>query len=384
MAPVVCFPFAGDIAVGGGHVSALLLIRNLNPDRFQPVLAIHGEGPVQRWLAENVDLPTLQLNGRVRAARGTRINDAAFIGLRSWSLAGLLRKHQVAIVHVNDTVMLGTWALATRLAGAKLLWHKRGPSSDRRLHGAWFRLTDHMIAISKFAAPPVASAHCSVILNPFELPSQDRAARRVEVLQETGLPPETGLLGFFADLDKGRKRPEVFLEMVALAAKQFPSPVAGLLFGHCSDDTARRLHCHAEDLGVAHLVRFMGFRYPPHRWMAACDLLIAPGVAEGFGRTLVEAMLLGTVVVAADSGGHREIIKDGETGALVRPDDAGAFAERACALLGQPNEAARLAGQARAAAAHRFGADRHVAAVTGVYEAMLNREEPRPAAHDAA
>ena len=48
----ICFPLAADIDVGGGHRSAMLLIRHLNQRRFLPILVLHGhEGPAGRWLA---------------------------------------------------------------------------------------------------------------------------------------------------------------------------------------------------------------------------------------------------------------------------------------------------------------------------------------------
>jgi glycosyltransferase involved in cell wall biosynthesis len=370
----ICFPFAGDIPVGGGHVSALLLIQNLDRRHYCPILPVHGDGPVRRWLAEQgLAADIEQVGARIQGRRAAWLGDAALVGLRSWALARFLREHKVAIVHINDTIMLGTWALATRLAGAKLLWHKRGPTYNRWLHRIWSQIADHVILISRFAAPPQPSPKCSLIYNPFEAkPESDRAACRTAVLQETGLPADAGLLGFFADLDKERKRPMVFVEAIALISEQSPHlPVAGLLFGQYSADTERRLRARAESLGIAPRIHFMGFRYPPERWYAACDLLVVPSVREGFGRTLVEAMLLGTIAVAADSGGHREIIEHGRTGFLVRPDDAQAFADQICRLLERPDEIARLARRAREDAEQRFGIGPHVRAVTAVYDALL-------------
>jgi glycosyltransferase involved in cell wall biosynthesis len=116
----------------------------------------------------------------------------------------------------------------------------------------------------------------------------------------------------------------------------------------------------------------MGFRYPPDPWYAACDLLVVPSVGEGFGRTLIEAMLVGTIAVAAASGGHCETIRDGETGFLVRPDDAQAFADRVCGVLERPDEIAALARRARLDAIERFGTGRHVQSVMKVYDALVS------------
>jgi glycogen synthase len=106
--------------------------------------------------------------------------------------------------------------------------------------------------------------------------------------------------------------------------------------------------------------------------MAACDVLLVPAVDEPFGRTLIEAMLLGTVVVAAASGGNPEAIRDGVTGHLVPADDAVAFAERSLGLLADSARKGALAEAARREALERFGLRQHAAAIMRVYDAMLS------------
>src|SRR3546814_14386086 len=70
--------------------------------------------------------------------------------------------------------------------------------------------------------------------------------------------------------------------------------------------------------------------------MAACDALIVTAVEEPFGRTLIEAMLLRTPVVAANSGGNPEAIRHGETGLLAPADDPEAFAGMTLGLFQNP------------------------------------------------
>jgi hypothetical protein len=49
----------------------------------------------------------------------------------------------------------------------------------------------------------------------------------------------------------------------------------------------------------------MGSRMPIEPWLSGCDLLIAPAIDEPFGRTLVEAAMVGTPVIATDDHRHR-------------------------------------------------------------------------------
>ena len=52
-------------------------------------------------------------------------------------------------------------------------------------------------------------------------------------------------------------------------------------------------------------------------WYDAIDILIAPSEGEAFGRNIIEAMNSKVIVIAAKSGGHKELINDGANGFLV-------------------------------------------------------------------
>ncbi|MGH6920764.1 MAG: glycosyltransferase, partial [Geminicoccaceae bacterium] len=105
--------------------------------------------------------------------------------------------------------------------------------------------------------------------------------------------------------------------------------------------------------------------------IAACDVLLVPAVEEPFGRSLIEAMLLGTLLIAADSGGNPEIIRHGETGYLVPPDDPDAFALRTLALLEDRDARASIAANARQDAVSRFGMQRHAQSIMQIYDNIL-------------
>jgi glycosyltransferase involved in cell wall biosynthesis len=109
-----------------------------------------------------------------------------------------------------------------------------------------------------------------------------------------------------------------------------------------------------------------------------------PAVDEPFGRTLVEAMLLGTVVVAAASGGNLEAIRAGETGYLVPPDNAAAFADQILRVVRAPELCRAVADAARRDALSRFGLRQHAEAIMRVYDAMLGRSAAQSPDHAGA
>jgi glycosyltransferase involved in cell wall biosynthesis len=75
---------------------------------------------------------------------------------------------------------------------------------------------------------------------------------------------------------------------------------------------------------------------------------------ETFGVALIEAMAAGSAVVSTRVGGCAEILRDGETGLLIPPEDAGALASACLRLLGDPALALRLGTAAQADVAARF------------------------------
>jgi glycosyltransferase involved in cell wall biosynthesis len=114
---------------------------------------------------------------------------------------------------------------------------------------------------------------------------------------------------------------------------------------------------------------------------AGCRALIVPAIEE-FGITMVEAHAAGRPVVAAARGGAREIVADGETGALFPPGDVDALAEALREIDWEGFDVARLRASAARFTPHEFRR-RLGAAISralrgeGVATAALKRHPPR-------
>ncbi|KXU32787.1 glycosyl transferase [Sphingobium sp. 22B] len=366
----VCFPFSGD-SIGGSHISVRGLIGHLDPALYRPLVVTEVPGGmIANFFAghEQMDDP---------AAHGLFVPGEAFT-LRKFgrTLGGVLtrtrflRRNRVDIVHVNDGRSSANWALPARLAGAKLIWHHRGDPGALGLRLLAPALAHRVLAVSSFALPPAgiwsARSRASVIHSPFDTTLEvDRTRAREALIRELGVSPDTLLLGYFGAFVP-RKRPLLFVDMIARLTDGMGGPVMGLMFGEArvpAMDIALRRRI--VEKGVEDRVKLMGYRTPGPFWIAACDRLVVPAVGEPFGRTLVEAMLVGTPIVAARSGGNVEALEGG-IGLLVEPDDAGALA-RACA---DPGDVRAMALRARADARARFSEAAHCAKVCAIYEAL--------------
>lgn len=100
----------------------------------------------------------------------------------------------------------------------------------------------------------------------------------------------------------------------------------------------------AEAAGVAGQIRFAGFRHDLHQWLGSFDFCVHPSFREALGVAVLQAGAAGIPVVGARVGGIPEIVKDGKTGLLFPPGDAGALATAVARIAGD-SEAARAMGR---------------------------------------
>lgn len=372
----VCFPFSGD-SVGGSHVSVLGLIRKLDPLRYQAVIVPEVAGGRIAQVFAGLD-QTPDPMARPRSfVPGEAFGASKFMRTLGgiWPRVRFLRRQRIDIVHVNDGRTSANWAVAARLAGARLVWHHRGDPGALGLRLAAPLLADRVLTVSAFALPPKgiwsAARKAEVVHSPFDTGvTVDRAAARAALVRELGLPPGATILGYFGSFVP-RKRPLLFVDAVTRLRSMTKTPVIGAMFGEARVPAMQEaLHRRIEEMGGADHVRVMGYRTPGSFWIGACDQLVVPAIGEPFGRTLVEAMLVGTPVVAARSGGNIEALR-GEIGLLVAPDDADALASGCLRLIGNPDLARTIARRASEDARQRFSEAHHRDQVVAVYARLI-------------
>ncbi len=80
---------------------------------------------------------------------------------------------------------------------------------------------------------------------------------------------------------------------------------------------------------------------------ASLDVFVHAGPHDTFGQTLQEAAASGLPVIAPAAGGPLDLIRDGVTGFLVKPGNAGALGEAVATLLADPVRRAAQGAAAR-------------------------------------
>ncbi len=153
---------------------------------------------------------------------------------------------------------------------------------------------------------------------PAPMSGEERAAFRTTL----GVAPEDVAIAVVARLTE-RKGHRHLLEALANLTRAGigPGPSAPwklLVVGEGEEEGA--LRALAAHLGLAELVRFLGYRPDAVRIIQACDVLALASRIESQPLVITEAMACGVPVVATDIYGIPEIVVDGQTGRLVPPE----------------------------------------------------------------
>jgi len=83
----------------------------------------------------------------------------------------------------------------------------------------------------------------------------------------------------------------------------------------------------AKSLGIAKSIEFLGFKSNPMQYVNQADVFVLPSIIEGLPGVILEAFESQTPVVAYDVGGVGEVVKNNETGILVKKNDEEGFVE---------------------------------------------------------
>lgn len=377
--------------IGGAEQSLLELLPHLDRRRYE-LLLLHSAGA--KW----VNQPELDGIARLPAVQSSAVLGAKRDELKPGVLAswdhlqgarrlGLhLRKtfldEHIDLVHTNALKSHLLGGMAARLAGRPVVWHMRDiltePAARKWLLQSARISNPYVIAISEAVATQFESLHhrlrMRVIHNGIPLDKYSPAPPSPRLQQELSLTADDQVV-----LVVGRLTPwkghATLLEAMKGVRERHPRVkllVAGAVtFWEAAYEEQLRLKAREE--GVDDIVRWLGFRYDVAEVLRLCDVFVLPSVNEPFGRAVVEAMATAKPVIGTRSGGVPEVVKDGETGLLVRPHDSAQLALAINRLLDNKAQAEDMGEAGRSRANRYFDIRRVAREVQEVYVEILGR-----------
>lgn len=359
--------------LSGAENSLLLLCRHLDRARVTPLFGGPQSGPFPEALAREGMLvfavpfgPLRSIVGVIRSVR--RLRD-------------LILEQRIDLLHANGPQTNVCAGLAGRLTGVPAVWHMRnllyGDMWDVDRAFSWLpaRIICNSDAIrERFRGSPAWDKSVT-ILNAVDTrefhPGQSREPFRLEM----GVPDEAPVVGMVGRIGLGKGH-DVFVEAAVrlltggCAARFFI--IGDTLFPEDAwrADALRR---RVKETGFDDRIRFVGLRRDIPGVMRGLDILVLASEAEPCGRVLFEAMASGTAVVATNTGGTPEIVRDGQEGLLVPPCDPDALAHAVGKLIADSGLRARLGQRGVARVQAEFTIERYVARTLEVYEQAVSR-----------
>jgi glycosyltransferase involved in cell wall biosynthesis len=243
---------------------------------------------------------------------------------------------------------------AGRLSGLPVVLHLHEENEDDaigRLRGLAVLAADGAIAVSGAVARSLggrAAERAVVIRNGIDAdalrPAPPAPGLRAEL---TGGRPDAPVLLSLSRLDPRKGVDQLIRAVAALPEDLAHTRLAIAGAPALVPENGARLRALAAEL-LGDRAIFLGPRDDVPDLLRAADALVLASSLEGLPLSILEAQSCGTPVVAYPTAGIPEVVTDGVTGLLARPDDPDHLAQRIAALLHDPALRATLSEQGRA------------------------------------
>jgi glycosyltransferase involved in cell wall biosynthesis len=128
-------------------------------------------------------------------------------------------------------------------------------------------------------------------------------------------------------------------------------------------------------LGLQQAVILAGFQKNVARWMQAFDVVANCSLTEGIPNAILEALAVGTPVVATAVGGVPQLIRDRKTGLLVAPGSSEGLARALAEVLRDPQMASDLGRAGQTWVRERFAAEGQRDALLKVYVETMSTKQ---------
>lgn len=367
--------------LSGGELALTRLISALN---CRSTVVLGEDGPlVRRLQADGATVEVLKMPPGLRETHRSAVTSVAQLPVRILQtlqyvvrLARCIRRLEPDLVHTNSLKAAIYGSLAARLARKPLLIHVRDrietdylPAPAVRMIRLFVRLmATEVIANSEATMNSIRPGRrrSQVVFSPVIYDS----VRQEPPLQKAHASAlRLGMIGRLSPW-KGQ---DIFLRAFAEAFAD--SDETALIVGSAmfdEGDLESDLKMLAAELGLKDRVLFTGFRDDIWAVLSELDVLVhASTIPEPFGQVVVEGMVAGLAVVAANAGGPAEIIDNGVNGLLFTMNDVSDLAACLRRLAAEP-ELRRVLGANARVRAEAFSPDRIAHQVEQVYDRMLS------------
>ncbi|MFN0159026.1 MAG: glycosyltransferase family 4 protein [Bacteroidota bacterium] len=347
-----------EATLGGGQMHVLSLVKHIDPDSFEVLVACEGNGFLvdeTRKLGKTV-LPVAMEN---------RLSFRTM-----WDVVRTLRLAQCDILHTHGGTS-GFWGRVGVLFGGFRMktvhtyhgFHYLHDSSNRskllqRIDRWLLRHTDRVICVCQsdykrgIEYGLVDAASSATIHNGIEVEKFRFTGDRDAVRQSLGVRPTDFLFGNIGRLHK-QKGQEFLLDAFRTVVRRHPHSRLVIVGEGDQYETLQRK---SKEAGIDSAVVFAGSRSDVSQLLAAIDVFVLSSLWEGQPISLLEAMAAGKPIVSTDVDGISDILVDRKNALLVPPGNEEELSRAMCTMIEDEEKRRELAHAARATISESYTA----------------------------
>jgi glycosyltransferase involved in cell wall biosynthesis len=300
----ILFPFVGD-SVGGSYISTIEIIKELKRKNINTkVLLTCKNGPLKNLLSFNkIKFKYLKIES-IKSDRN--IVHKLFLILKNFfKVKNFLNKNNIEIIHCNDLRNNIMWSLWAWFSNRKMIWHQRTPWTNSIQVKFFILFASAIICNSKFVKNNFRHFLKKKIFLVYNIFKKKKLKKKIN--------KKIIILGSFANYQK-IKRHDLLIKL-AIYFKKNKKNYRIISYGNDHDN---HLTNEIKKFNIRSNFILKKFTNAALNKMNQCDIVLAMSDADAFGRTILESMAVSVPVIASNTGGHRELIKNGYNGILFK------------------------------------------------------------------
>lgn len=240
----------------------------------------------------------------------------------------LIRNDKIDIVHIN-TSWTYAGAIAAKLEGKKLVWHIRELLQQQQQRQIAFqymgyslmRKSDILIPVSSFVQDAYRKEFGERLHVVYDGVEEERFYEKKTILKGEKIHLlSIGLL----NEQKGQLQA---VKAIKILYENGYNNIELKIVGRGDGNYKNLIEDYVCKNGLEKIVHFCGSSSTPEEYYREADIFLMTSRAEAFGRTTVEAMLSGCLVIGAESGATTYLIQNKDTGLIYPLGDSEALAE---------------------------------------------------------
>jgi glycosyltransferase involved in cell wall biosynthesis len=372
----------------GAERSLLLLLRHINRERFEPIVALPGCGSLKTEI-NRLGITTYEVKSPwwVRG-RENILKRILLLGITIMSeiiallkLRTIVKRENIDVIYTN-TIVNFSGAILSVIVKIPHIWHIREIIPDNpdiisvlpnKILFKFISMTSDRIICNSYATAGqlincTSNEKTTVIYNAVEPQDTKNLDNFPDIY---GAKKTDWLIAVIGTLQE-RKAQDDAIKACNIARKTIPN-IKLLLIGDGNEEYKNYLHEVVNRLDMTNHVLFTGYRNDVPQILPYCKVLLVPSWNEPFGRVVIEAMAAGIPVIGSNAGGVKEIIQDGVTGYLVTPKDPQKIAEKVIYLYHHPELAKSMGNEGKNVLIRRFSPQIYIHSVEKVIQQVMSR-----------